>query len=142
MSALGLVLVLALLAGCGGGGGENGNGGGGKTTTGGEKKDKPKPPTGSVIRDFQAQLAGNRVRLSYTLTKPVTKLSLRVERGSGEAAERVGKVDFGNRPKGAGTLMWNLALDGKRVPAGRYSLQLRGPDVGKSRPVAITVPGA
>jgi hypothetical protein len=151
---LALAAAAALLvAGCGGGGGgaSTDKEGAGKTSTteDGEKvrtaprgtKPGPPPATGSVIRSFNVTVASKtQARVTMTLTKP-TEVLLVVRKVVGSGEQKVGRVPFGEKPKGDVTINWNVRVNGKQLAPGRYRVQMRGRGAGKSVPQVITVPG-
>ncbi len=146
-------LVAALVAGCGGGGSGSSTSTNGKTTktgksgksgkTGTNKKTGPKTPVGTAIKSFSAKASSSsQAQLSVTLTKP-EPLMLQVRKvTTGTKTTKVGKVNFGSKPKGQSTISWNLQVAGKKLTPGRYKLTMRaGKGAGKSKPVTLTVPG-
>lgn len=141
-----LLLLVPLAAGCGGGGDEGGGGQGGgdngktattKTTAGG----KPAPEPGSMIKNFAVRVSSaNQATITANLAKP-SALTLRVHRIAGTERTPVGKVALGSKPAGQVSIPWDLRVEGKQLPPGRYRVTLRTRDAGRSTPATITVPG-
>jgi hypothetical protein len=125
--AVGLALLAVLVpavTGCGGGGEET-----------------ARLPIGANIRNFNATVmsGGAWARLSATLTRP-THLGLAVIRLGGGNPVDIGGTDFGRRSAGPATIPWNLRVNGKRLPPGKYRLVLHGDKgVGRSQPTVITL---
>lgn len=74
-------------------------------------------------------------------------MGILVKRIVGRRLVRVGRVPFGPQPRGKRRIRWNLKVNGKRLPAGRYEITLRafnrrGRVAELSRPIRITVPAA
>ncbi|HEX2397073.1 MAG TPA: hypothetical protein VHI73_02935 [Solirubrobacteraceae bacterium] len=139
--------VLALLApaaaGCGGGGGQQGNTATTKQnktgTTG--RKPGPKAPRGGAVSAFSVKvLNSDRAQLTVVL-KNGQPLVLRVNQVSGTNTTKVGKVKLGNKPAGRSVIVWDLKVSGHKLDPGRYTVVMRAGKAGRSKPVAITVPG-
>ncbi len=81
------------------------------------------------------------IRLRWTSTRTMDKLTLKVHRADGSLA---GTVAVPARASGARAWSWNGRIGGSRVPDGRYVLQLVGTASGKtySAPSARPVTGA
>ena len=69
-----------------------------------------------------------------------------VDRVTAHGVRRVGRVPLGTHPRGALSLRWNLEVNGRPLPTGRYHVTLRALDrrghvLGLTRPVTVRIRG-
>ena len=96
------------------------------------------PPAG--IRLQVSILSPARAQIRLALGRP-SEVSIRVKRIAGRDTTKVGKLKLGTRPKGQTVFSWDLAVKGKRLTPGRYTLIARTDAGTKSRPVVVTIRG-
>lgn len=93
---------------------------------------------------ISVQVAGGGAVISSQLLQN-TSVGILVRRRSGKRLRTIGRVPLGRRQRGRNRIRWNLRVNGRRLPPGRYTVTLRALNArGKvfdlSRPATITVP--